>query len=91
MRDFFDGVYNSDEIGYAKPDRRFFEYVLRDAGVADKDCVVIGDSLSSDIEGARRAGLDACWFNAKGLVNEKKIPVRYEITELSELIGIVEG
>ena len=43
------------------------------------------------MEGARRAGLDACWFNAKGLINEKGIPIRYEIAALPELIGIVEG
>lgn len=66
LRDFFDGVYISDEIGYAKPDRRFFEYVLCDAGVADKDCVVIGDSLSSDIAGAVNAGLLSIWYNPSG-------------------------
>ena len=89
---YLSGIFVSEEAGQPKPALAYFEYVF--ARIPDFEAsraLMVGDSLSSDIEGARRAGLDACWFNAKGLVNEKKIPVRYEITELSELIGIVEG
>ena len=66
LRDFFDGIYISDEIGYAKPDRRFFEYVLCDAAIRPEECVVIGDSLSSDITGAVNAGLLSVWYNPSG-------------------------
>ena len=66
LRSFFDGIFVSGEIGYAKPDSRFFEYVLKNAAVGREDCVVIGDSLSSDIAGAANAGILSVWYNPTG-------------------------
>ena len=66
LRNFFDGIFVSDEIGFAKPDRRFFAYVLEHANVAADDCIVIGDSLSSDIAGAANAGILSVWYNPSG-------------------------
>lgn len=63
---FFDGVFVSDEIGYAKPDVRFFEFVLAAAGTKKEECLVIGDSLTSDIKGANASGIESIWFNPKG-------------------------
>ncbi len=63
---FFDGVFVSDEIGYAKPDVRFFEFVLAAAGAKKEDCLMIGDSLTSDIKGANASGIESIWFNPKG-------------------------
>ena len=63
IRDVFEGIYVSDEIGYAKPDRRFFEYVLQKEALRKNECIVIGDSLSSDIAGAGNAGLKCIWYN----------------------------
>lgn len=66
LRGFFDGIFISDEIGYAKPDRRFFAYVLEKSAVRKEDCIVIGDSLSSDIAGAAAAGILSVWYNPSG-------------------------
>lgn len=66
IRGFFDGIFVSDEIGFAKPDRRFFEYVLEKAAVGRDNSVVIGDSLSSDIAGAANAGILSVWYNPAG-------------------------
>ena len=66
LRGFFDGIFISDEIGYAKPDRRFFAYVLEKSAVGKEECVVIGDSLSSDIAGAAGAGILSVWYNPSG-------------------------
>lgn len=63
---FFDGVYVSDEIGCKKPDPGFFEYLLGKEGLKREDCVVIGDSLSSDIAGADSAGIASIWYNPQG-------------------------
>ena len=66
MTDLFDGLYISEEVGFEKPDVRFFDYIFNDARITDLSKVVmIGDSLSSDIEGANRVGIDSngadCW------------------------------
>ena len=64
IKKYFKGIYISEEIGYQKPKKEFFDYVFNDLkDVCVKDCCVIGDSLSSDIKGALDYGIDACWFN----------------------------
>lgn len=60
---FFDVVVLSDDAGYNKPDRRFFEYAERMAGTVGKKNVIVGDNLSTDIKGALAARWGAVWFN----------------------------
>ncbi|MDR1626594.1 MAG: YjjG family noncanonical pyrimidine nucleotidase [Spirochaetia bacterium] len=87
---YMDGVAVSDEIGIQKPDPGIFEYALRDAGHADrKTTLVIGDSLSSDIQGGINFGIDTCWFNPKGKTGVPEIVPTYEIRRLPELLGIL--
>lgn len=66
LRGFFDGIFVSDEIGYVKPDSRFFDYVLEKVCADKSECIVIGDSLSSDIAGAANAGILSVWYNPAG-------------------------
>ena len=89
---YLSDIFVSEEAGQPKPALAYFQYVFeRIPEFEPSRALMVGDSLSSDMEGARRAGLDACWFNAKGLANGQNIPIRYEIAALPELIGIVEG
>lgn len=67
IRGDFDGIFVSDEIGFAKPDVRFFEYVFAHAPARREDCIVIGDSLSSDIAGARGAGVPSILYAPRGV------------------------
>ena len=66
LEHFFDGVFISDEIGYAKPDEQFFTYVLNRLQVSKCACIVIGDSLTSDMKGANNAGISSIWYNPQG-------------------------
>jgi YjjG family noncanonical pyrimidine nucleotidase len=59
-------VLISEEIGLSKPDPRFFEAALSGLGAKAADALCVGDSLSSDIRGARGARIAACWFNPGG-------------------------
>ena len=52
---------------------------------------MIGDSLSSDMEGARRAGVDACWFNPQHKPRPQDIPIHYDIDSLPCLLEIVQN
>ena len=56
---FFDHVVISEEVGVQKPSKAFFERALALIGAEKEDCLVIGDSLTSDIKGAQDAGMDA--------------------------------
>ena len=61
---YFEDVFISDVIGAQKPSEKFFDYVADHIPTFDPcRTLVIGDSLSSDILGGIRYGLDTCWFN----------------------------
>ncbi len=81
---YFGRLFISGEIGYAKPDKRFFDAVLSELGITDRRTVlVIGDSLTSDMGGAIGAGLDCCYLSPDG--RKPSLPVTYTIDCLSDL------
>ena len=87
---YFQGVFISEEVGVGKPDPAYFEYVFRAVpGLARDNALVIGDSLTSDIQGANNAGLPCCWFNPKGQPRPQGLRIDYEIRTLEELYAIV--
>ena len=87
---YMDSVAVSDEIGIQKPDAGIFEYAMKEAGHTDKaTTLVIGDSLSSDIQGGNGFGIDTCWFNPKGKSAEGGITPTYEIRSLNELPALL--
>jgi len=85
---YFKKIYVSEEIGYSKPDKSYFDYCMTDAGLTDPaEILIIGDSLSSDMLGGINSGLKTCWMNPDGAETELKID--YEIRHLSELRNIL--
>lgn len=63
---FLSGVFVSETMGTAKPAPEFFEIVRQEIGEPDESYLVIGDSLTSDMLGAKNAGLASCWFMPEG-------------------------
>ncbi len=59
--DLFDGIFNSAQIGYAKPDRRAFEHVCRELDV-DPSAVFFTDDSASKLRGAVEIGITARRF-----------------------------
>lgn len=90
LHPFFEEIFTSQELGYQKPAKEFFDYVKEHIKEfkADK-ALVIGDSLSSDIKGGYLAGIDTCWINRKNTENTSGIPITYTITKLPELYSIL--
>lgn len=84
-----DGLFISEELREIKPNPLFFEKILAKIGCSAKDCLMIGDSLSSDVAGANGVGMDACWFNPKSKENQSVEKPRYEIAKLTELLEIL--
>ena len=81
---FFTNVFVSEEIGYQKPKKEFFDYVANNIeGFNKEEAIVIGDSLSSDIKGAIEYGIDTCWFNPNK--NECELNITYSITSIDEI------
>ena len=61
---FFEKMFISEEVGFHKPEKGYFEYVFSHMEGFRKDkALIIGDSLSSDIKGGQNAGIDTCYFD----------------------------
>ena len=86
IRQWISRLVISQEVGAAKPDPRIFEIALD--GVAPSDALMIGDSAQSDMLGANRAGIDACWFNPKGKTLPDGVHVQYEAKTLDQCLAI---
>jgi 2-haloacid dehalogenase len=63
---FFRSIVISEEVGIAKPDPRIFRPALETLGLEAADVLFVGDSVTSDMAGARNAGMDFCWLNPRG-------------------------
>jgi putative hydrolase of the HAD superfamily len=88
---YFEDIVISEEIKVAKPDPRIFEHALKNIKHTDKSKVLmVGDSLTSDIQGGINFGVDTCWYNPRKLENKTEIKPTYEISSLVELKDILQ-
>ncbi|EPG4897169.1 pyrimidine 5'-nucleotidase [Citrobacter koseri] len=86
LRDRFDLLVISEEVGVAKPDPRIFDYALEQAGSPDRSRVLmVGDTAESDILGGINAGLSTCWLNAHHREQPAGIEPTWTVASLSEL------
>lgn len=82
----------SDLIGFEKPSIEFFNYVFDKIGSYEKnEILIVGDSLSSDMEGGNRAGIRCCWYNPNHLENTKNVRIDHEIDHLWQLEEILKS
>ena len=86
------GLFISDEIGVNKPSPEFFEYVFKNVREKDKRrMLVVGDSLTSDMQGGRNAGLDTCIYDPRGRITMPHPLCDYRIDDLMQLITLCRG
>jgi 2-haloacid dehalogenase len=91
IRDCFLDLFISEELGYEKPAREYFDLVAEKIPDFDrKKTLLIGDSLSSDMRGGQNAGIDTCWFCPS---SEAKLPdgltVTYRVRNAEELYALL--
>ena len=87
---FFDDCFISEDIGFEKPSIKYFDAVSRMIpGYDATKAIIIGDSLTSDIQGGINAGIDTCWFNPRGKNAPDDMQITYVINDLSELEKIL--
>lgn len=90
---YFKDCFISEEIGFEKPNIKYFDEVKR--RISDFDpasTLVIGDSLTSDIRGGSNAGIDTCWYNPHEISvpeSASDINITYTVRDLSEIEKIV--
>lgn len=83
----FEAIITSEEAGSQKPQADIFNYTFNKLKISDKSRVLmIGDSLTSDIQGGNHYGIDTCWFNPLGKSNETVIQPTFEIHNWADFI-----
>ena len=87
---FFENCFISEEMGCAKPEAVFFEKISALIPEYDpKETIVVGDSLSSDIQGGINAGLDTCWYNPHGKPLKEGIRPTYVAESFDRIQNII--
>ena len=90
LKEFVEEVFVSEKLDSEKPNRKIFDTALRSLGVENRERVLmVGDSLTSDIQGGINAGLDTCWYNPNHAENPGKVCPTCEISNLEELYQLV--
>lgn len=91
LDEYFDHIIISEAVKLHKPDVRIFEYMSKQIGMYDKEeMIIIGDSLTSDIQGGINYGIDTCWYNPKKKASISHVNADYTIQSLEELWQILE-
>jgi putative hydrolase of the HAD superfamily len=62
VRQYFDVIVDSAQVGFLKPDPRIFLAAIEALGIEPARTVMVGDSLARDMAGARAAGLVHVWL-----------------------------
>lgn len=88
---YFEKTFVSQEIGHNKPSKAYFEACFAQIpGFEKEKCLMVGDSLTSDILGGINAGIKTCWVNPSGKTAPEQIKPDYEIKCLAQLPALLE-
>lgn len=60
---YFHHFFSSKELGYKKPDPKFFSSIVEKLNLIPRECVMIGNLYEKDITGAKQAGLQTVLFS----------------------------
>ena len=91
LRPYITDAFISEDAGASKPSVAYFDYVFsRIPGITRENCLLIGDSPSSDLQGANNYGIPCCWYNPRGLARTDGLRIDYEIRDLPEQLPIVD-
>ena len=95
MLKYFKHCFVSEMVGADKPSRQFFDGCMKEfTGVLPSECMMIGDSLTADIEGGQAYGMSTCWFvhsGDKSAIQQKNggkaaDHIIYELAELKNIL-----
>lgn len=87
MDKYFQQLITSEEAGVKKPDSKIFYYALEKTGALADESLMIGDDYPTDIEGARKVGIDQVFFDPDGISPESNCT--YKINDLLSLREIL--
>jgi 2-haloacid dehalogenase len=87
LYDYFEEMFVSEKVGFEKPNKSFFDYCFDH--IKDFDplkTIMVGDSLTSDIQGAINSGIDSCFYDPRG--GSAAAKATHTISDLNELLSL---
>jgi len=88
LKPYLKYIVLSEDVGINKPQTGIFEKALELNGVKADEAIMIGDSWTHDIVGARNAGIDTIW-----VIGDRRLATgdraTYEVTKLAEVLEIL--
>lgn len=92
VKDLIPYLFISGDMACQKPQKIFFDQVLDRMGISNPArCVVVGDSLAADIQGAMNAGLDSVWYAPGGQAAPPEFRPTYIARDFDEVRRLVLG
>lgn len=92
LENYFPTIAISGELGVSKPGVEIFEWVFGALQWPDKaTSLMVGDSLSSDIQGGANFGIDTCWLNADDRAAPNNGIVTHTITDVRQVTNLARG
>ncbi|MBQ9161813.1 MAG: YjjG family noncanonical pyrimidine nucleotidase [Clostridia bacterium] len=89
---YFERSFISEEMGSAKPAVEYFNRVFAEIPNFDPNkTLIVGDSLTSDIQGGINAGIDTCWYNPKRKSAPEGMQITYTAYNYDEIINLLLG
>lgn len=85
MIEYLSGLFISEKLGVSKPTKEFFDICMAGANAKIEETIMIGDSISADIIGAKKYGLKTVWYNHNGEPKEVGEISDYVINNLVEV------
>lgn len=91
LNDYICGLFVSESMGVSKPSQEYFDIVKKAINEPNKSYIVIGDSLTSDMLGAKNADLTSCWFMPEGDIKGamKEYEIDYIASSFDDLFDIL--
>lgn len=88
IKQYFNCVVLSRDLGLRKPDPEIFNFTLQNLGVKNFETIHVGDSLEQDIQGAKNVGIKTVWIKADK--DFQNIQTDFLISKVTELPSILE-
>ena len=91
MLPYFTHLFISEEIGYSKPSQEFFTTCMsrlnekNNQEIMPCDIMIIGDSLSADMAGGIKMGMQTCYYNPHNKSIPCKMNIDYIVTSLKDI------
>lgn len=84
---YIENVYSCEDY-FLKKNPKSIARVIKQG--KEKESIIIGDSLSSDIAFANNAGISSIWYNPSKTQNLTEYKPTFEVTSLMEILDIIE-